>query len=243
VPRPTQRHATGSQTGTDRLSPAAENYLLSLYVLKEEGERATPGHLAEYIRGLPVTEGLGTSLPSVLGMLRRMAKEDLITVGPGKDIHFTEKGQRAAEGVVWRHRLAECMVVELLGLPLEKAHTEAHRLEHAISTDLAERIQARLGYPSRCPFGGYIPGSGPRPDPDDTVPLSEAGVGVECTVSRVPEEDPDLLAFLIERGVMPDAAITVVEAGQYRGVLVFRTERGEGTLGYRAAARLRVRPG
>ena len=59
----------------DRLSQVAENYLLSLYVLKEEGQRATAGHLADHLKGLPVGEGLGTSLPSVLGMLRRMAKE------------------------------------------------------------------------------------------------------------------------------------------------------------------------
>ena len=59
---------------SDRISTAAGNYLQSLFKLNEEGLRATPGNLAEYIRRLPVGEGVGTSLPSILGMLRRMAK-------------------------------------------------------------------------------------------------------------------------------------------------------------------------
>lgn len=237
-----RRQDADAEGGTGRLSQAAENYLLSLYVLKEEEERATPGHLAEYIRSLPATEGLGTSLPSVLGMLRRMVREDLIVIPPSKEVQFTAKGQRAAEGVVRRHRLAECMVVDLLGLPLHKAHVEAHRLEHAISHDLEERIRDRLGRPTRCPFGRPIPGSGPTPHAGRAAPLSDAVAGAECIVDRIPEEDPDLLAFLVDHGVMPDARITVVEAGQYRGVLVLRTERGEVSLGYQAAARLRVRP-
>ncbi len=240
--RPGLRQVTDEGGRAERLSHAAENYLLSLYVLKEEGERATPGHLADYIRSLPATEGLGTSLPSVLGMLRRMAREGLIVIPSSKDIQFTTKGQSAAEAVVRRHRLAECMVVDLLGLPLHKAHVEAHRLEHAISHDLEELIRDRLGRPTRCPFGRPIPGSGPTPQAGRASPLSDATAGAECIVDRVPEENPDLLEFLVDHGVMPDARITVVEAGQYRGVMVLRTEGGEVSLGYQAAARLRVRP-
>ena len=227
--------------GTERLSHAAENYLLSLYVLREEGERATPAHLAASIRSLPATEGLGTSLPSVIGMLRRMEREGLITIGTNKEVSFTHRGHEAAEGMIRRHRLAECMVVQLLGLPPHQAHIEAHRLEHAISADLEERIRERLGNPETCPFGRPIPGSGYQPPAGGTVPLSEVPVGAACVVDRVPEEDAELLRFLVDSGVMPNASITVVEAGEYRGILVFRTEDREVSLGYAAAARLHVR--
>ena len=149
----------------ERLSQVAENYLLSLYILGEEGLRATSGQLAEYIRTLPAGEGLGTTLPSITGMLRRMAREGLVEMTAAKEVKLTPRGVVLAEGMVRRHRLAERMVVDLLGLELHKAHEEAHRLEHAISPDLEVKIRERLGNPTTCPFGRPIPGSGYTPPP------------------------------------------------------------------------------
>ena len=143
-----------SLAATERLSQVAENYLLSLHVLVEEGLRATAGSLAKYIRTLPAREGLGTTLPSVLGMLQRMAREGLLELTSEKEVKLTPRGVVLAEGMVRRHRLAERMVVDLLGLELHKAHEEAHRLEHAISTDLEVKIRERLGIPQRVPLVG-----------------------------------------------------------------------------------------
>ena len=141
----------------NRLSAATENYLLSLYVLGEDGITTTASHLAEYLRRLPAGEGLGTSFPSVLSMLRRMVRESLISMTPGKEVKLTDRGLVLAEGMVRRHRLAERMVVDILGLELHKAHIEAHRLEHAISPDIEERLIAKMGNPTTCPFGRPIP--------------------------------------------------------------------------------------
>ena len=91
----------------ERVSHVAQNYLLSLYVLAEEGARTTPAQLAEHIRNLPPTEHLGASLPSVLGMIRRMTKEGLVEVSPQKDVHLTKLGRVYAEEMVRRHRLAQ----------------------------------------------------------------------------------------------------------------------------------------
>ena len=89
--------------------------------------RATSGQLAEYIRTLPAGEGLGTTLPSITGMLRRMAREGLVELTASKEVKLTPRGVVLAEGMVRRHRLAERMVVDLLGLELHKAHEEAHK--------------------------------------------------------------------------------------------------------------------
>ena len=235
--RPTQ----GSHSNTERLSQVAENYLLSLYVLGEEGLRATAGHLAEYIRTLPAGEGLGTTLPSVLGMLRRMAREGLVELTSSKEVKLTPRGLELAEGMVRRHRLAERMVVDLLGLELHRAHEEAHRLEHAISADLEVKIRETLGNPTTCPFGRPIPGSGYTPPAARRLSLDAAQPGVPYAVDRVPEEDTELLRFLVELCVLPDRSITIVDASQYRGVITVRTEQGEGALGYAVAARIWVR--
>ena len=231
----------GSHSSTERLSQVAENYLLSLYVLGEEGLRATAGHLAEYIRTLPAGEGLGTTLPSVLGMLRRMAREGLVELTSNKEVKLTPRGLELAEGMVRRHRLAERMVVDLLGLELHRAHEEAHRLEHAISADLEVKIRETLGNPTTCPFGRPIPGSGYKPPAARRLSLDAAKPGVAYAVDRVPEEDTELLRFLVELCVLPDRSITVVDASQYRGVITVRTEQGEGALGYAVASRIWVR--
>ena len=234
-----------SDTGNpapERLSQVAENYLLSLYVMGEEGLRATSGHLAEFIRALPAGEGLGTTLPSVTGMLRRMAREGLVELTAAKEVKLTPRGVVLAEGMVRRHRLAERMVVDLLGLELHKAHEEAHRLEHAISPDVEVKIRERLGNPTTCPFGRPIPGSDYVPPSVPRLTLDEAEPGVDYCVDRVPEEDTELLRFMVELSILPDRNITIVEASRHRGVITVRTETGEDALGYSVAARIWVRP-
>ena len=228
----------------ERLSRLAENYLLALHILKEQGLSATAGHLAEHLRTVPVSEGLGTTLPTVLGMLRRMARENLVELAAGKadkEVRLTPQGLLLAEGMVRRHRLAERMVVDLLGMELDKAHEEAHRLEHAISPELETKIRERLGNPTTCPFGGPIPGSGYTPPSTTTLTLDMAVPNVRHTIDRVPEGSPDLVRFLVEKGILPEREITVLEASPHRGVVTVQTDRGEGALGYEAAARIRVR--
>jgi DtxR family Mn-dependent transcriptional regulator len=144
--------------------------------------------------------------------------------------------------MVRRHRLAERMVVDLLGLELHKAHVEAHRLEHAISTDLEARIRERLGDPNTCPFGKPIPGSGYIPPPGERLALDQAQPGVSYCVDRVPEEDPELLRFLVDQAVLPEERVTVAEASRHRGVIVIRTRQGEEALSYAVASRIWVRP-
>ncbi len=225
----------------ERLSGTAENYLSSIYKLEEWGVTPAAAQLAEYIRQLPKAEGLGTTLPSVLGMLRRLAREGLVEMSAQKQIHLTPTGRTQAETTIRRHRLAERMVVDLFGMELHLACIEGHRLEHAISPKLEEHIWERLGKPTTCPFGGPIPGSAYQPPPGGTLSLVEARPQRTYVVDRIAEEDPILLRYLVERGVLPGAELTVVDAGYYRGVLTFQTDKGEGSIGYQAAPRVRLR--
>ncbi|MDE2803162.1 MAG: metal-dependent transcriptional regulator [Chloroflexota bacterium] len=236
--------STRRRTGAhDRISNIAENYLQSLYKLREEGLRPSAGNLTDFIRRLPREEGVGTSLPSILGMLRRMQKEGLVTIQPNKEVELTTRGEAAAESIVRRHRLAERLVVDILGLDVARAHIEAHRLEHAISPDLEECIQERLGRPATNPFGRPIPGNAPKAAKDNEVCLADASEGKEYVVDRIPEEDAQLLAFLIGCGVMPGARLRVTEQSKFRGVLVFNTDTCESSMGYDAARFVWLRNG
>ncbi len=220
------------------LSPTVENYLLSLYNLYEEKIRVTLSRLAEHLRHLPAHEGVGTSLPSVVAMIRRMQKETLVVTDSNKEIHLTDKGLILAEDMVRRHRLAERMVVDLLGVPLDRAHMEAHRLEHAISPELLVHIDKTLGHPIACPFGGPIPGSGYELPVEESVPLSKAKEGIKYKVVRVPEEDQDLLRFLVENQILPNVELSVTQTAPYLGIVTFTTPVASGSIGIVVASRI-----
>ena len=186
-----------------RLSMAMENYLLSIFRIQEEGETVTITRLSEHLKTLPEGEGLGTSLPSVSGMLRRMQKEGFIDIEPKKKIiTFTRSGIANAEIIVRKHRLCERLVVDLFGVELYRAHTEAHLLEHAISPYLENKVLTKLGNPSISPYGFPIPGSNYVID-KKAVRLRELDSGLSFLVDRIPEDDESLLKYLVENNVVP----------------------------------------
>ena len=227
---------------TERLSPATENYLLCLYKMREDLEFPTITQLTDYLRQIPATESLGTSVPSVAGMIRRMHKQDLVHLDADKRIQFTKHGLRIGEDMARRHRLAEWLVVRLVGMDLHRAHAEAHRLEHGMSLDIQQRLMERLGSPKRSPFGRPIPGMGQVYKPANSLTLSEASVDETYIVDRVPEDDIDLLRFLVESLIIPDEEITVLDAAPYLGVLAVANSNGQVSMGYDVAGKILVRP-
>ncbi len=232
---------SGGDAADERLSPGTENYLLCLYKLWEDSEIPTITQLTDTLKQLPLTEGLGTSVPSVSGMIRRMQRQSLVDIGADKRIRLTPKGQEGAEDIARRHRLAEWLVVRLLGMDLHQAHNEAHRLEHGMSREFEEKLVERLGYPTRSPFGRPIPGTGEPWMPANAIALDGATPNVAYVVARVPEEDAKLLRFLSESKIVPDCEITVLDAAPYLGVLEVATQRDKVSIGYNVARQILVR--
>ena len=226
----------------DRHSPVTENYLLSLYKLWEDSEFPTVTQLTDNLKQLPPTEGLGTSVPSVAGMVRRMEKQGLVEIGADKRIRLTRRGVEGGEDIARRHRLAEWLVVKLLGMDLHRAYVEAHQLEHGMSRDLEAKLMECLDYPKKSPFGRPIPGSGQPKIPSDALRLDAAATGLPYLVERVPEEDDELLHFLADWLIVPEHRINVMEAAPYRGVLTVKTQQGEVSIGYNVARQITVVP-
>ena len=247
MPRPRKAAAAQSDPGEnngqhDRLSPGAENYLLCLYRMWEDDESPTITQLTDALRRLPSTEGLGTSVPSVAGMIRRMARQHLVDIGSDKRIRLTRLGMESGEDIARRHRLAEWMVVRLLGMELHQAHNEAHRLEHGMSPQLMEKLVERLGNPRRSPYGRPIPGTGEPKIPPNSVTLDAAQPGRSYIVDRVPEEDPQLLKFLSDSEIVPEQTVTIAGATPFLGVMEVATEQGQVSMGITVAHQIVVRP-
>jgi DtxR family Mn-dependent transcriptional regulator len=220
---------------------AAENYLLSIFRLEEQNVRVTLTVLADHLKTLPIDEGLGTSLPSVGGMIRRLSREGLVETTANKEVVLTSKGRKPAESIVRRHRLAECLVVNLLGIELHLAHIEAHRLEHAISEYLEEKIVRALNDPKTCPFGHPIPGSGHTPN-KHTKTLDNAQQGEELVIDSVPEDDHALLTYFVEQDLVPGREVDVKEAARTRGVITLGCGSSDMVFSYDVAAKIRVYP-
>ena len=247
MPRPRKTAAAkaedeNGEAQADRLSPGTENYLLCLYRLWEDDEFPTITQLTDALRRLPSTEGLGTSVPSVAGMIRRMARQQLVDIGSDKRIRLTRVGMEGGEDIARRHRLAEWMVVRLLGMELHQAHNEAHRLEHGMSPQLMEKLVEKLDNPRRSPYGRPIPGTGEPKVPPNSTTLDATVTGRAYVVDRVPEEDPQLLKFLADSNIVPECEITVADATPFLGVIEVATQQGQVSMGFNVAHQIVVRP-
>jgi len=185
---------------SDGFHPPLEEYLEAIHELEEEGTQVIQARLAER---------LGHSAPSVSEMIRRLRGEGYLDVHE-RAVTLTAKGRALAESVVRKHRLAERLLTDVIGLPWHKAHVEACRWEHVISDEVEERLVALLGNPSTCPHGNPIPGTaGVAPE---VAPLSDAEPGAQVRLERVMEQvelDFETLTYLSLHGFTPGADATV----------------------------------
>jgi DtxR family Mn-dependent transcriptional regulator len=177
--------------------PPLEEYLEAIHELEEEDVPVIQARLAER---------LGHSAPSVSEMVRRLRTDGYVTV-EGRALVLTTKGRRRAESVVRKHRLAELLLTEIIGLPWHKAHVEACRWEHVISDEVEDRLVELLDHPSTCPHGNPIPGSGVTvPRQRDLRVLADSSPGDRIRLERVTEQveiDLESLTYLSEHGFIP----------------------------------------
>ncbi len=137
---------------TKKLTVSKEDYLKAIWSLSErraEGKsEAGTNDLAEM---------LAVSPPAVSRMLKRMEKQSLVSHTPYYGVRLTDKGREVAVRVVRRHRLLELFLWKVLNYDEHSVHDEAERLEHHISDEFEEKIDALLVFPKKCPHGSPIP--------------------------------------------------------------------------------------
>ena len=104
-----------------------------------------------------------------------------------RSLRLTDKGRDVATSIVRRHRLAERLLVDVIGLEWEKVHKEADRWEHAISADVEEKLVLLLGDPATCPHGNPIPGSAHKVEGPASMPLTQLQPG-PVVVRRISEK-------------------------------------------------------
>ena len=215
---------------SDGFHPPLEEYLEAIHELEEEGTAVIQARLAER---------LGHSAPSVSEMVRRLRLEGYVEPD-GRSVTLTEKGRILAESVVRKHRLAERLLVDIIGLEWHKAHVEACRWEHVISDDVEARLVVLLDNPTTCPHGNPIPGSG---GPErELVNLADAEPGDHVRLELVTEQveiDMDALIYLSQHRFTPGAAARVRTKAP-DGTLTLELDEGTIALGPALAQQLYV---
>jgi DtxR family Mn-dependent transcriptional regulator len=144
-------------------------------------------------------------------MLQKMAGADpaLADYYKSRGARLTAAGESAALGVIRHHRLLETYLHQKLGYTWDEVHEEADRLEHVISADLAERLSAAMGHPTRDPHGHAIPSADLVIDQPATISLSAMNPRETAVVQHVRDEEPALLRYLDEIGIRPGVVVVV----------------------------------
>lgn len=196
---------------------ATEEYLETILEIEEEGVIPIRARLVER---------LGLSAATVSEQVKRLVGQGYADLLDDRSVRLTDSGRAIATSIVRRHRLAERLLTDVIGLEWEKVHREADRWEHAISAEVEEKLVELLGDPATCPHGNPIPGSHNRADTIGSVALAAASPG-QIRITRVSEKielDDAAMSILAQAGLIPGRESSVVRV-EKSGVVVKGADR------------------
>lgn len=212
------------------LVDTTEMYLRTILDLEEEGIVPLRARISERI---------GHSGPTVSQTIGRMERDDLVVVEGDRHLALTEHGRTRALHVMRKHRLAERLLADVIGLDWAYVHEEACRWEHVMSEQVERRLLELLDHPTESPYGNPIPALDELGDApagrflegvvnivDRVAGQSEPVTGVIRRLGEPVQFEPELLSQLWQAGVVPGAEATLSSAGSY--VLVQVAGKGDG---------------
>jgi len=230
------------------LIDTTDMYLRTIFELDEEGTVPLRARIAER---------LSQSGPTVSETVARMERDGLVQVAGDRHLSLTQAGRGQATRVMRKHRLAECLLVDVIGIAWEDAHLEACRWEHVISDGVEYLIAKLLAYPVRCPYGNPIPGLAELGVPADAidragavarerpVPMTEVAADepVGVFIGQIGEHlqnDAGRLSKLRSIGIQPGHEVTLVSGSDGVKVTVAGRVGMEAELPHDVAAHLFV---
>lgn len=193
------------------LVDTTEMYLRTIFELEEEGIIPLRARIAERLE---------QSGPTVSQTVARMERDGLLAVAPDRSLKLSDEGRSRATSVMRKHRLAERLLTDIIGLEWDKVHDEACRWEHVMSDEVERKLLGVLDEHTLSPFGNPIPGlseldsTAAAEMPADAVRLSDlpAGGPYEVTVLQINEilqVEPTYMKRLHTAGIMPGAEAEV----------------------------------
>jgi DtxR family Mn-dependent transcriptional regulator len=207
-----------------------EDCLQALQRLADQGRPAAVTDIAAFARVPP------TVVETALRELRDRNLAELTT----ERLALTDEGRRQAAAVLRRHRLSERLLTDVLGLPWDRVHDEAMRLEHSLTPEAETRLTSLLNDPDTCPHGGPIPGHDYFPATPTAQRLDTVPAGTQVHIEQVTEEEATLLRYLASLGLLPRAELVVEEVAPFGGPLLVRVGGARYAIGRDVAAKILV---
>jgi DtxR family transcriptional regulator, Mn-dependent transcriptional regulator len=197
-------------SGHSHFAESIEEYLEAVYRLEREGPGVTTSGLAST---------LGVAPASVSGMLKKLERDGYVEYVARGEVKLSRTGLEVAVRVLRRHRLAERLLTDVLGMPWDEVHEEACMLEHAISDRVEGHLVRFLGDPQTCPHGHPIPPRDLSEPARAGIPLAQIEAGTRAAIVGVTDEVPEILRYLGQVGLRPGAHVNVVEKAPLGGPL------------------------
>lgn len=195
-----------------------ENYLKHVLLLSEGAEGlVSMGALAEALEVVPGT---------VTTMIKALADEGLVEHQPRHGVRLTATGRRMALSVLRKHRLVETFLVNVLKMDWSKVHVEAEQLEHAISDEVLDRLDALLGHPETDPHGDPIPTRHGKIASHVYATLATCLPDHPLRIVRVTEQSAEFLQYAEQNGLQPGALLRVADRNLTAGLVTLRRENG-----------------
>ncbi|MBM3854543.1 MAG: metal-dependent transcriptional regulator [Verrucomicrobia bacterium] len=212
-----------------------EDYLKHVLLLTPEDDALVPmGALAS---ALAVVPGTATT------MVKALADEGLVEHQPRHGVRLTASGRRLALNVLRKHRLVETFLVHVLKMDWSKVHEEAERLEHAVSDEVLDRLDALLGHPQTDPHGDPIPSRQGRLSAQIYATLATCVADRPLRIVRVTDQSREFLQFAEQQGLQPGTALHVTDRNLPAGLVSLRKAGGRAVaLSLVAAAKILVAP-
>ncbi len=195
----------GPSPDLKNLNPALKEYLEAIFELREEGQRILQARIGER---------LGLAAATVSEAVKRLVADGYVVIVGSRDIELTPEGMTIAEALVRRHRLAERMLVDILGIPWHLCHEQAEDWEKVMTPEVEEAILAKLKGDATCPHGNPIPGAESSIPWSDLRPVAAMDAGESGRLTRLLEDvelDHDVLKFLEDHKLMPGYDVGLVD--------------------------------
>lgn len=216
------------------LSEAEQDYIKTIYKLQngQNGVKAVNTNL--------LAETMNVAAASVTNMIKNLAVLKLLDHEPYKGVRLTDEGEKIALEILRHHRLIELYLAKALNVPWDKVHDEAEKWEHVISEDIEDRMAEFLEHPTHDPHGSPIPSKAGIIEEHDSIPLGKMEQGQSGTIVEVDDDDPALLRYLDELGLIPQKKITIISREPFNGPITVKTGRVKKMLGHEAAMHVYV---
>jgi len=196
-------------------SSTVENYLKHILLLSASAQDLVS--MGELASALAVVPGTATT------MIKALAREGYVAHQPRQGVSLTSAGRAVALSVLRKHRLVETFLVNVLKMDWASVHAEAEKLEHAISDEVLDRLDALLGYPATDPHGDPIPSRKGKLNFQVYASLATCALKQPLRIVRITEQTTEFLQFADQNHLLPGSTLSVTSRNLPAGLATIKT--------------------